>query len=264
MNWASDPAFWHKRFSEQAVWTRQLREYLFGLAGLASARRVLEVGCGTGAVLKDLVREGGQTAVHGLDIEFTSLRLAASHARQSALCAGDAHALPYAPAAFDIAFCHYTLLWTARPLEVVQEMTRVVRPGGWILLLAEPDYGGRIDHPPELAQIGEWQVQALRALGADPTIGRRLGALLRSAGLQQVQSGVLGGQWQHPAQSEGSLEWAVLEHDLAALPSGPSPDRVKDLRAADEQARRTGQRLLYVPTFYASGVTTGRSATPTT
>jgi ubiquinone/menaquinone biosynthesis C-methylase UbiE len=42
---------WHNRFLQQAGWTRDLRTYLFAQAGIERARRVLEVGCGTGAVL---------------------------------------------------------------------------------------------------------------------------------------------------------------------------------------------------------------------
>ncbi|PIV25986.1 MAG: SAM-dependent methyltransferase, partial [Anaerolineae bacterium CG03_land_8_20_14_0_80_58_20] len=39
----------HERYTQQARWTRDLRAYLFDKAGLRDARRVLEVGCGTGA-----------------------------------------------------------------------------------------------------------------------------------------------------------------------------------------------------------------------
>ena len=58
---------WHKRFVQQAAWTRELRLYLFKRAGMPVARRVLEVGCGTGAILSGLTT---RAVVHGLDREL--------------------------------------------------------------------------------------------------------------------------------------------------------------------------------------------------
>lgn len=277
--WVFEPEFWHQRFAEQTRWTTQVREYLFGLASLESADRILEVGCGTGAVLCDLP---GQTAeprsigdagwmpartesapynvpprypaVFGMDINCESLILASKYAPNAALTCGDAHLLPYAARSFDIVFCHFTVLWLREPATALLEMRRVTRPGGWVLCLAEPDYGGRIDYPPGLELMGEWQRRALKVQGADPVIGRSLGALLTRAGLKEVQSGVLGGQWQHPTQENGDLEWAVLVKDFEELPIPPTPEEASALRSIDRKARRNGERLLYVPTFYAAGI----------
>jgi ubiquinone/menaquinone biosynthesis C-methylase UbiE len=255
-----DPEFWHLRFTQQAQWTRQAREMLFQAAGMRTARRVLEVGCGTGAILQELSPAEGESAaaalpsVFGLDIRWAPLQTARISARTALLSCADAHHLPFADHTFEIVFCHFTLMWIAQPAVVIAEMRRVTLPGGWVLLLAEPDYGGRLDYPPTLARFGEWQTQALRTMGADPLIGRSLGALLLQAGLKHVHSGVLGGQWQHTQGEDGDLEWQVFERDLAALDQPPPPAQVAALRTADIQARRSGSRLLYVPTFYAAGI----------
>ena len=45
---------WHSRYLQQAAWTRELRTYVFEQAGISSANRILEVGCGTGAILSGL------------------------------------------------------------------------------------------------------------------------------------------------------------------------------------------------------------------
>ncbi|MCK7482052.1 MAG: class I SAM-dependent methyltransferase [Candidatus Moduliflexus flocculans] len=45
---------WHARYSQQAKWTRNLRAYIFDKIKLDDATRVLEVGCGTGAILSEL------------------------------------------------------------------------------------------------------------------------------------------------------------------------------------------------------------------
>jgi SAM-dependent methyltransferase len=176
-------------------------------------------------------------------------------AKKTGVCAslvqGDARALPFPAASFDVVLCHYLLLWLADPAQGVREMARVVRPGGRVLACAEPDYGGRIDHPPELAQLGQLQAEALRRQGADPKIGRRLGELVAAAGLQATV-GTIAGQWRAPSAADAGFaaEWDVRRHDLAGLVTSQELERLQDI---DRQALESGERTLFVPTFFASG-----------
>lgn len=245
---------WHARFLQQAGWTRQARQYLLSRLGLKAGSRVLEVGCGTGAVLGEMAAPG-VSWLHGLDIRLDYLRLAHQAIPSARLAAGDAHRLPYVEVSFDAVCCHFLLLWVSDPTQVVAEMGRVTRPGGAVLLLAEPDYGGRIDYPYELAILGEWQSQGLTRAGANPQIGRRLSALLSRAGLVEIESGVLGGQWRGaPGKEEWEMEWRVLRADLEQLP-GMLPGRGEDITALQEIDRlawQRSERVLYVPTFYAA------------
>ncbi|HEY3310081.1 MAG TPA: methyltransferase domain-containing protein [Anaerolineales bacterium] len=240
---------WHSRYLQQARWTAQLRAYLFKKAGLDVTSRVLELGCGTGALLIDFPQ---QNALYGLDINLAALEQVEGHAPNAHLTCGDASDLPFASSAFDLTFCHFLLLWVADPQRVVDEMCRITRPGGSVLALAEPDYGGRIDYPVELAEAGRWQVQSLRMQGAEPEMGRRLAEIFTRAGLRQVETGVLGGEWkQGQFQSENDLEWLVLAEDLA----GKVPHQsLQSLRNLDALSRERGERVLYVPTFFAWGV----------
>ncbi len=211
---------------------------------------MLEVGCGTGVITAELARLS-RAHVVGLDRDPAMLAYARGRGGSVAYVRGDAHALPFLDASFDSAVCHYLLLWLTDPVRGVQEMARVVRPGGWVLACAEPDYGGRIDHPPELAGLGRLQAESLRRQGADPAIGRRLGELFAAAGLQTTV-GTMAGQWPLPAipDAEFEAEWAMREHDLAGL---LAPDELHRLRMLDCQALMEGRRILYVPTFYALG-----------
>ncbi|HSL30301.1 MAG TPA: class I SAM-dependent methyltransferase, partial [Anaerolineales bacterium] len=101
---------WHSRYTQQARWTRDLRAYLFEEANLSSASRVLEVGCGTGAILSELPES---FAVHGLDIDPAALAQCRLHAPASALVQGDVLQLPYSNQSFDIVYCHFLLLWVS-------------------------------------------------------------------------------------------------------------------------------------------------------
>jgi ubiquinone/menaquinone biosynthesis C-methylase UbiE len=246
---------WQQRYRQQAGWTRALRHYIYTQINLSITQRILDVGCGTGALLEELCGEMHLPGVVGLDIQPESLALAQRAAPQAGLTAGDALALPFPDGAFEVCLCHYVLLWLPDPLQALQEMRRVIRPGGWALALAEPDYGGRVDYPPELEQLGDWQRQSLREQGADPLAGRKLAGWMQAAGFTRVQCGVLGGQWQTGFNPETwQTEWAVLADDLAQLQRPPPPGEIARLQALDWQASQRGERILYVPTFYAWGV----------
>jgi ubiquinone/menaquinone biosynthesis C-methylase UbiE len=246
-------SFWHARFVQQAQWTQSLRYHMYERANLARARRVLEVGCGTGAVLTELLMQS-HGDILGLDISSDHLDFAAHNLPGIPLTCGDAHSLPYRSMVFDVTLCHFLLLWVIDPVAVVREMARVTQPGGVVLALAEPDYGGRIDYPAELGVLGDWQQTSLRQQGADPLIGRKLRAVFRQAGLSDVEAGCLGGQWSGmPSPEDWEMEWRVLEEDIKKVQNPTGTSEVIRLQKLDELAWEHGERVLFVPTFYAWG-----------
>lgn len=240
---------WSNRYRQQARWTAQLRHYLFMKAGLSVASRSLDVGCGTGAVMVDLPSDFYR---HGVDIHFSSLLEAGGVVGDANLAVADGFYLPYANSVFDVTYCHFFLLWVENPIQVLLEMRRVTRSGGAVLALAEPDYGGRIDYPEGLAQLGLWQTQSLHKQGADPQIGRKLAGMFNKVGLRQVEAGVIGGEWRKEVPgNDFDLEWQVLEEDLALH---VSEEQFRSMKKLDASARSRGERILYVPTFYAWGI----------
>ncbi len=244
------PAAWHRRFAQQARWTAQLREHAFLRLGLQTADRVLEVGCGTGAVLAELPRLT-DAALFGIDLDAARLRLAVESAPGAGgLAAADGLRLPFPAGSFDAVVCHYYLLWVADVVQAVAEMVRVTRPGGWVLALAEPDHAARVDAPRELEMLGRLQTDSLARQGADVTAGRRLAGRLRGAGLRDVTVGVLGGEWGAPDMAAWADEWAVLEDDLRKAQPGV---RLATLREMDRAAWERGERVLFVPTFFGWG-----------
>lgn len=240
---------WHKRFTQQATWTRDLRAYLFEKAGLVNAHRVLEVGCGTGAILQGL---GAPASVYGLDINLSSLAECEINAPMAELVQGDALSLPYSDQTFDVVYCHFLLLWVRDPLQALLEMKRVTQPGGHIIAFAEPDYSQRVDKPEELIPLGEWQTEALKRQGADPGFGARLAESFFEAGIKLHETGTIQGGDSEPSPEEWETEWAVIESDLA----GQVPDQdILKIKKLDDAAWDTGERVLFVPTFYAWGRT---------
>jgi SAM-dependent methyltransferase len=243
---------WHARYSQQARWTANVRHYLFNLVGVESAQRVLEVGCGTGTLLKEF-HTTAETHLFGLDLSASNALQAQRNAPSADITRGDGHQLPYKDEIFDVVFCHFLLLWVHSPVDVLKEMKRVVRQGGAVLALAEPDYSGRIDYPSNLVPLGRWQADSLRKQGADPDAGRKLRGWFSSAGITPFESGIIAGGWSSvPSPDERALEWAVIESDLA----GQVPDQdILKIKRLDDAAWDNRERVLFVPTFYAWGRT---------
>ena len=249
---------WHRRYLQQANWTRDLRTYLLQKAGLSQASRlhtaalqraslVLEVGCGTGAILTELPNH---VSVHGLDIDSAALAQCQLHVPAAYLVRGNALQLPYANNAFDIVYCHFLLLWVKDPLQALLEMKRVTKRGAHILAFAEPDYTGRLDEPRELVPLGQWQAESLRRQGADPGLGARLADLFFRAGIELLETGTIQGAKSDPSPEDWETEWAVIESDLAGFIPREDLQKMKRL---DQQARARGERELHVPTYFAWG-----------
>lgn len=242
---------WHMRYKQQARWTQKLRQYAYSRVGIEYARRILDVGCGTGVLLEELTNKS-DGELHGLDINPNAIYMAHEILPKSIATLGDAHQLPYQTRIFDVSLCHFLLLWVSNPLIVLEEMARVTKVNGFILALAEPDYGGRIDYPDELSMIGKWQTEALIKQGANPLLGRELRALFSRIGLQNIEAGVLGGQWvETQLGEEFELEWQVIRSDLDHYLEVNS--KVEELKSVDLTSRIAQQRILFVPTFYAIG-----------
>ncbi len=240
---------WHDRYLRQATWTRTLRSYLFERSGLPTARRVLEVGCGTGAVLSDLPAAGA--IIYGLEIDRTSLGHCREHALAALLTSGDAHALPFADGSFEITFCHFLLLWLKEPLKALQQMKRVTTPNGYVIAFAEPDYGARADRPAELAWLGQRQNEALARQGAALHRGAELAELFQKAGIHILETGRIRPPEPRVLSVEDwESEWQALQTDLKDDLSPTDLDRLREL---DRKAMLLGQRMLSVPTYFAWG-----------
>ncbi len=96
----------------------------------ARGKDVLEVGCGTGLILKESA--GVARCAVGVDLSEGMLRKA--EARGLRVVQGDATAIPFASESFDV-ICSYKVLPHVRDLAAsLAEMSRMLKPGGHLLL----------------------------------------------------------------------------------------------------------------------------------
>ena len=241
---------WHQRFTQQAEWTSPLRDYCFKLPGISAAGSILEVGCGTGVITSDLHRLS-QASVTGVDIQYERLAYAHRVDPLTIFYVADANHLPFGNPRFHVVVCHYFLLWCLDPVSVLAEMRRVAAPGGWLLVLAEPDYSHRTDEPAELKSLGAAQTDALRWQGAHPDLGMHLPELIRQSGWNLMEAGVFqppSPQLETQLPDGWDLEWKVLEDDLE---HHVAPVQLSTWKELDRRAWLAGTRRLEVPTHYA-------------
>lgn len=113
------------------------RDEYVRLLGVAPGERVLDVGCGSGAVTRTLaqrVAPGGRAV--GLDASTALFKVARELANKAGLGAiiefkdGDCRALPFPDASFDAVVAATTLSHVPDPRCALAEMVRVTRPGG--------------------------------------------------------------------------------------------------------------------------------------
>jgi ubiquinone/menaquinone biosynthesis C-methylase UbiE len=101
----------------------------------AGARRVLDLGCGTGFFLAEL--EERRPGAVGLDISHAMLRVSEQYVPGARLVTADAEKLPFAAASFETIFCKGSLHHTRDHIAFLENCRRALTPEG-VLIMSEP------------------------------------------------------------------------------------------------------------------------------
>ena len=177
-------------FQAQAIWPQE--QSLFARYDLPDAPRILDLGCGTGEITRRLADLYPHARITGVDILDHVLDIA----RRNSLAytyrvdyqVGDAFALALPDAGFDLVVCRHMSQAIPDFALALDEMSRVLKPGGWLHLLSE-DYGMlRMPHSardPDSFWMGT-ALPFLESIGCDGRIGRHSPTLLQQRGYADV------------------------------------------------------------------------------
>jgi ubiquinone/menaquinone biosynthesis C-methylase UbiE len=182
-----------ERLRRQAEELAAISASVLDRVGLGPGQRALDLGCGPRGVVDEMaVRVAPGGTVVGVDADPVHVAAAWDFVADRRIggvevVVADARATGLPAASFDVAHCRTLLVTIPRPRDVVAEMVRLVRPGGWVVAV-EPDVEYSMCHPPSAAfdRICELFVAAFSRNGADPMLGRKVPALFRHAGLDDV------------------------------------------------------------------------------
>jgi ubiquinone/menaquinone biosynthesis C-methylase UbiE len=179
----------HGRLQDQAG---TLVELLHSDTSYPAGSSVLEAGCGIGAQTLTLARNSPNARITSVDISETSVAEARRRVQEAGLTnvlfrQADIFALPFDPASFDHVFVCFVLEHLDRPVEALDALRTLLKPGGTITVI-EGDHGSAYFHPDsEAAHIAiQCQVELQRAAGGNAMIGRELYPLLARAGFAAV------------------------------------------------------------------------------
>ena len=113
------------------------------LAGIADGQRVLDVGCGPGALTAELVSRAGAEAVSAVEPSASFAAAARERLPGVDVRQAPAERLPFADGTFDAALAQLVVHFMADPVEGLREMARVTRPGGTVAACVWDHAGGR-------------------------------------------------------------------------------------------------------------------------
>jgi ubiquinone/menaquinone biosynthesis C-methylase UbiE len=184
--------------------------------------RILDVGCGTGIVARQVAAQlGASGAVTGLDLSSNMLEVARATAARAQVTVewreGSAEQLPFSDGSFDLVLCQFALMFFAEKAAALAEMRRVVTGNGRVLVSTwqgldrHPFY--QTLHNVIQQRLGISALQDIFALGGTD----ELRALAAGAGFQRVEVEPVSLTARFP--NPDAFLAGEIEVDTAAIPS---------------------------------------------
>jgi SAM-dependent methyltransferase len=229
------------------IWSRSAGEVFLDWLAPPAGLRWIDVGCGNGAFTELLVERCSPVEVQGIDPSEGQLAFARTRpaSRLAEFRQGDAMALPFLAQRFDAAVMALVLVFVPNPAKGVEEMVRVVGPGGIVATYIWDMTGGGFPFDPILMEMRAAGLTPPRPPRVDASSIEALRDLWTGAGLEAVETREITVHRTYTDFDEfwmTNLKSATLGATVAAMASSDAEalkSRVRTRLPADSSGRIT-------------------------
>jgi ubiquinone/menaquinone biosynthesis C-methylase UbiE len=216
-------------------WSRMVGGPFLKWLDVPKGLRWLDAGCGNGAFTEEIISHCAPAAVTGIDPSEGQIAYARTRpgTQQADYHIGDAQALPFGNANFDVAVMALAIAFIPDPAKAVAEMVRVARPGGLVATYMWDLPGGGLPLNPVFGALKSMDLAPPQPPSADVSRREALHQLWVNAKLQAVATEVF----------RISVTFANFDDfwESNALPAGPQGKFIQSLAPAAKADLR--QRL---------------------
>jgi ubiquinone/menaquinone biosynthesis C-methylase UbiE len=182
-----------KRLEVQAKAFGKIIDRELEVLGLKPNMKVLDAGCGTGAVTRKIASKVLPAEACGIDIDPLFIDKAKKTALDDGIKnirfeLGNIDNLAFDSGFFDLAYCRLVLMHVKNPVKTITELKRVTKKNG-IVAASDTDDGTMLTYPPAPRFFHVWSKfgERAKARGDDRYIGRRLYSILSEAGVSSIK-----------------------------------------------------------------------------
>lgn len=182
-----------QRLEAQAESYEFLTKRELDIMGLGPNMRILDAGCGTGAVTRKIAQLVTPGEAVGIDMGALFIETAKKLAESEGIKnirfeLGNIDKMSYEDGFFDKVYCRLVLMHVYDPVKTVRELARVTKKGG-LIAVSDNDDGVMVSYPhvSKFHELWSKYGQRARERGRNRYIGRELFSIFSQAGLSSIQ-----------------------------------------------------------------------------